>query len=401
MHRLKNRTAFAAVFALAAALCCAAGAARAQGTARSMDIDPSVLSSGMGGASTAVWWSAEPNYWANPALLGYYRGIRWQWASTDLVPDLASGVNFESNRFTLGGGGLGFEFAGHPIDNMGGLDLHYGNSVAYDPNGNPIGVTDGHERIEASGVGVSLEQLTASLLGFVGRDMPWWLRHVDAAGGYARKFTEVALDPSVTASAVSHDYGWLVKGGFGGHYSNSDDAGPLSFEAGYGQSVLNYDDVTFDFTSLGETAPPSRMEREGFSARVALDSYAGRSPAGSPLFSALMRGFAPLATLGYAYDKTNVSAGGNPPEYDIKQWGIEATFVNVFTLRVGHVTDILGDIDDTTYGLGVALPITEYAGARYDYASYPESAGLSNVSRNSFSVWFNPVALHRALRSGS
>jgi hypothetical protein len=382
-------------------LALAPGLARAQGTARSMDLDPSVLSSGMGGASTAVWWSAEPNYWANPALLGYYRGFRWQWGKTNLVPDATTGVEFETNRFTLGGGGVGFEFAGHPIDGMGSLHVDYGDQIVTDAGGNPIGVTGGHETIEASGGGVSLEQLTASVLGFTGRSMPPLLRHVDAAFGYARKFTEVALDPSATASAVSHDYGWLVKGGFGGYYTANDDAGPLSLEGGYGRAVLNYDDASFVFPPGPPGYPPSRMNREGGSARLVLGSTGGRNPASNPMFSALMRGFAPLATVGFGYDRTHISAGGSPPSYQLTQWGAEATFVNVLTLRFGHVRDVLGDIDGDSYGLGVAVPVTEYAGARYDYAKYPRATGTEKVTRQSISVWLNPIALHRALQSGS
>jgi hypothetical protein len=77
--------------------------------------------------------------------------------------------------------------------------------------------------------------------------------------------------------------------------------------------------------------------------------------------------------------------------------------MNVFTLRGGHVWsgDPLAQMDDYSFGLGVALPLTEYAGARYDFASYPEPNGLSNLKRNSISVWLNPIALHRALHPGS
>jgi hypothetical protein len=377
--------------------------AGAQGTAQSMDIDPSVPSSGMGGASTAVWWNAEPNYWANPALLGYYRGLRWQTAHTNLLPDLASDVTFKTGRFTLGGAGIGYEIAGHPFDGLGGLDLDYGTGVlTTDPSGNPTGTFQGHERIEASGLGVSLAQLTAAALGFAGHDVPRFLRHVDVAGGFARKLTEVDLGGGVADAEVTHDWGVLVKGGFGGVYTASSDAGPLSLEAGYAQSVLNYDDATFDFGVAG-SGPPTRMRREGASARLAYDSYSGRNPAGSPMFSALMRGFAPIATLGFAYDWSSIAAGSGPTDYDVRQWGVEITLVNVFTLRGGHVwsDDPFGPMDDYSFGVGVALPLTEYAGARYDFASYPEPNGLSNLKRNSVSVWLNPLALHRALHSGS
>src|SRR5438445_9022278 len=61
---------------VAAFLSCAAAPCSAQFFPSNL-FDPSVISAGMGGASAAVAWSAEPNYWANPALLGYYQGIRW------------------------------------------------------------------------------------------------------------------------------------------------------------------------------------------------------------------------------------------------------------------------------------------------------------------------------------
>lgn len=380
-----------AALAVLIVLACACDRARAQGTAASMSLDPSVLSSGMGGASTAVWWSAEPNYWANPALLGYYRGIRWQWGHTQLVPDVANDVTFDTGRFTVGGGGIGYEIAGHPIDGLGGLDLNYGTTG---------GFSNGSERIEASGIGVSLSQGIASLLGFAGHDTPAILRHVDVAGGYARKFTEVNFPPGSPVGATTHDWGVLAKAGLGGSYTANGDAGPLSLDASYGHAELNYDDAIFDF-GLAGSSPPSRIRRDGVSARLTYDSYSGRNPAGSPMFSALMRGFAPLVTLGYAYDWANVSSGGGPPAYNTEQWGLESTLINVLTLRIGHVRDVLGDINDYSVGIGVALPITEYAGARYDFASYPEATGLSHLKRNSVSIWLNPIALHRALHPGS
>ena len=56
--------------------------AEAQGTARSLDIDASIRSAGMGGACNAVFWGADPNDWANPALLGYHSGLRYSWGKT-------------------------------------------------------------------------------------------------------------------------------------------------------------------------------------------------------------------------------------------------------------------------------------------------------------------------------
>ncbi|MFQ5599657.1 MAG: hypothetical protein ACE5G2_03795 [Candidatus Krumholzibacteriia bacterium] len=68
--------------------------------------------------------SGAATRWVNPALLEYHHGIRIEWGDTQLVPDLADDVCFESTRATLGGGksaspkdrGLGLEFGG-----IGGL----------------------------------------------------------------------------------------------------------------------------------------------------------------------------------------------------------------------------------------------------------------------------------------
>src|SRR5690349_1187658 len=62
-----------------------------------LEIDPSIRSAAMGGASTAVSWGIDPNYWANPSLLGYARGIRYEQGSTDY-----GFVEFRSRRTTLG-----------------------------------------------------------------------------------------------------------------------------------------------------------------------------------------------------------------------------------------------------------------------------------------------------------
>jgi len=48
-----------------------------------LEIDPSTRSAGMAGAASAVYWGTDPNYWANPALLGYASGIRYEEATAD------------------------------------------------------------------------------------------------------------------------------------------------------------------------------------------------------------------------------------------------------------------------------------------------------------------------------
>ena len=87
--------------------------AHAQGTGRSMNIDLSVRSAGMGGASNALSWG-DLNHWGNPALLGYAQGLRYVHTHTQLVPGLASNVFLNSNVVQAGGGGVGVGFGRRP-----------------------------------------------------------------------------------------------------------------------------------------------------------------------------------------------------------------------------------------------------------------------------------------------
>lgn len=109
--------------------------AQAPSGAEAFGLDPSVRAAGMGRASTAVFWGGDPNYWANPALLGHHRGLRFEGAKTQLVPDLAHDVFFRTSRATVAAAGIGFAFAGRP-GGLGQQKLDYGWSIAVDDQGN-------------------------------------------------------------------------------------------------------------------------------------------------------------------------------------------------------------------------------------------------------------------------
>ncbi|NIW24423.1 MAG: hypothetical protein GWN29_07575, partial [Gammaproteobacteria bacterium] len=121
----------------------------------SLHIDPSIRAQGMGGASSAAFWGGDPNYWANPALLGYHRGLRYEYGKTQLVPDLATDVFFTSTRYSVGAWGVGFAFGGKP-GQLGGSRLDYGRSDFFDANGNFAGSFDSFENVETWGVGVNV-----------------------------------------------------------------------------------------------------------------------------------------------------------------------------------------------------------------------------------------------------
>ena len=362
--------------------------AAAQGTARIMDIDGSAISSAMGGASAAVFWSAEPDYRANPALLGYHRGVRYQYARSQLVPGLAADVVLTSDRVTLGAYGVGIE--------VGRTDLDYGTSTWVDGYGHVLGEFDSYEKVGAITAGVSLSGLVRSIV--PGSPVAALARNLDLAVGFARKDVEMRLSPGIAAEASGYpcDLGVLARGGLDLGVLGGASV-PVRLDAGFGAAVLNFNDVTFTFLDEDEGAPPSRMRRLGGSVRLALGPPPAWSGSARPrVTAALLRGLDPLVSVGVAYDGEHVQAGDEGAGgYDVTHVGAELAILNVLSVRFGHVTDRLGGIDGATWGVGIGLPIAGVAGARYDYAEYPQSSSLPDVTRHTASVFVDPIALWR------
>ncbi len=385
-NRWEVRLCFALAFLPLAVI---ASPAAAQGTARSMDIDGSAISSAMGGASAAVFWSAEPNYWANPALLGYHRGVRYQYARSQLVPGLATDVFLTSDRVTFAAYGVGME--------VGRTKLDYGPSTWVDEYGHALGEFESYEEVGAITVGLSASGLVRSIA--PGSPVAALARNLDLAVGFARKDVKVKLHPGMFAEASGNpcDIGLLARAGLDlGVLGGA--AVPVRLDAGFGLSVLNFNDVEFTFPSEDAAWPPSRMRRLGGSVRLAVGPPAAWS--GTTAFPAvLLRGLDPLLSVGVACDDEHVQAGDwSAYGYDVTHVGGELTCLNVLSLRVGHVTDRTGDIEGTTWGVGVGLPIAGVAGVRYDYAEYPQSGSLPDVKRHTASVFVDPLALWRLRR---
>jgi len=361
-----------------------AAPALAQGVARSMDIDGSVRSSGMGGASGAAFWGGDGNLWANPALLGYHEGIHYLWNRTQLVPGLADDVIFSSNRVTVGWGGLGLA--------LGSLNLNYGESVQTDDTGNPIGTFDSSEDIDMVAAAVSVSQLAAVLDGDGDGAGPF--DFADVAAGFTRKHVTMSLGPFFprSASATTHDWGALVRVSPMPR-ARASETGGVFLDVAYGYSVLNYDDVFFVFLNEDIAYPPSRFHRNAVAARVGVQST-GASDPDNPWG----RGFEPLVSLGFTMDQEHITAGSFEGGYDVDRWGVEAMMFNALAIRVGHVTDRLGDIDGTTFGLGAGVPFGEFGGVRYDFASIPQADGLESVKRHAITAWVDPFRMAAAAR---
>lgn len=352
------------------------GGALAQGTARSLDLDTSVRSLGRGGAANAVFWDGG-NEWANPALLGYRRGLSFAWERQELVPELADDVLLSSRRLSLGLWGVGFSTMGQPIDVIGGADLDYGSSEATDPEGNPVGSADSFEHIRAWSAGVSVAELldhVTSLFGGRSSVADW----ADVAVGTSRKRVAMALYPPETHKADATDWGILARvtpldtrRGTGG------DAGATHrVELSFGHSMLNANDAMLDVGRFGRRYPTSRIKRDGGAIGWTMRAAPEAAGAGRRMARWLGPDRA-LVRVVVAADREHVSAGGDESAaYDVDRRGLDASFGRVLALRVGQVRDVEGDIDGFSWGLGFGAPLGPLAELAYDFASIPQAEGL-------------------------
>jgi hypothetical protein len=379
--------------------------AHAQGTARSLDIDLSPVSSAMGGASTAVFWGDDLSHWGNPALLGYQRGIRYEWQRSSLVPGLAQGVYLTSEAVKLGAGGVGIVLSGKPWG-IGNRKLHYGWSEGVDEQGNPTGFfSDSYEKADSWGFGVSALQLAQSVLGIAGSQPATLSRYGDVSFGMNFKDVVIALAPGYvggTASASTRDVGVLVRLT---PIDFLDRAGPapVRVDLALGWATLNSNDAMFVFLNEDQASPATRHRRKGLALRVAANppGWALGPARTSSARWILRKGLSPLLSIGAAADGAKLSAGGGEPSFETSGYGVEVTVANVLSYRTGHYRDKEGDISGSTGGWGVALPIGSLAGVRFDQARFPQarSSDLPDVIRHAFSAWVDPLAFWRAMTS--
>ncbi len=132
---------------------------------------PSARTEALGGHSTAVFWGPFPDMWSNPALLGYHRGLRYEWTSTQLAADFTDDVFFRSNRLTLGGWGAAVSLSGVPFPGAGGMLLDFGENTITDIEGNVLATYNPYEEVNSWGIGVNGMELVESLR-FDGRSYP-------------------------------------------------------------------------------------------------------------------------------------------------------------------------------------------------------------------------------------
>src|SRR4030095_3175688 len=112
--------------------------AHAQGTGRSLDIQPGGRQNGMGAAGVALADDPTGATWWNPAALGFGGRSGVELTYAQLVPGLADDVNYNYLTFV------------HPLEGWGAFGvgivfLSYGQSEGSDDAGNPTGTFGSNE----------------------------------------------------------------------------------------------------------------------------------------------------------------------------------------------------------------------------------------------------------------
>jgi len=115
-----------------------AGTAAAQGTGRSLDIQPGARQNGMGAAGVALVGDATGATWWNPAFLGFAKHADIQLTGAQLVPGLANDVTYNHAAYL------------QPLSGWGALALglsflSYGSSEGVDASGTFTGKFDSYE----------------------------------------------------------------------------------------------------------------------------------------------------------------------------------------------------------------------------------------------------------------
>ncbi len=351
-----------------------------------LDVDPSSRSVGMGGASTAVFWGDGPNDWANPALLGTARGIRYVGTDVERAPDSFLGSNFRSQRLILGGGGVGVALTGEPINGLGEQRLE-SSTITFDDGSGGIESIQFKQTERSWGAGISLAQGFGSLARWRGHEAPAWTRRGDVAFGLNRKtVADYSADPANPDRLTAYDWGALARAWAPLRHTLG--SLPRRFELAYALAVVNANDAGPNY------APTARQHRNGAAMRMSVDdpeTMSKRLPAW------LAPGVSQLASLGIAYDISHITAGSRDSRgWSINSWGAELSLGGLLFARVGGAHNSGTSSTNNTWGLGAVLPIGHWGAVHYDYARVDRPFG-GPMAPQSWAVVVDPVAIARGL----
>ncbi len=267
-----------------------ASTAFAQGTGRSLDIQPGARQNGMGAVGVAIADDATGVTWWNPAGLGFVNRAAVDLTYAQLVPGLASDVNYNYLTYvrpTSGWGAFG----------IGLVFLSYGTSEGTDPFGNSTGTFTSNEVSPAISYGTKL--------------LP------DLSVGASLKYIRIQLAPQ-SLSGVGATFGL-------------DLAALYRIPAAKLNMAVNVQNLgpSVTFINEDERSPLSRNIKAG----LAWDTYE-------------MEGFKLLTAVDF--DQSLVTDA-----FWQLHSGLELRYTDQIAGRVGYYYDPLGQLEGLTFGLGL------------------------------------------------
>ena len=267
-----------------------ASTAFAQGTGRSLDIQPGARQNGMGAVGVAIADDATGVTWWNPAGLGFVNRAAVDLTYAQLVPGLASDVNYNFLTYvrpTSGWGAFG----------IGLVFLSYGTSEGTDPFGTPTGTFTSNEVSPAISYGTKL--------------LP------DLAVGATLKYIRIQLAPQ-SLSGVGATFGL-------------DLAALYRIPAAKLNMAINVQNLgpSVTFINEDERSPLSRNIKAG----LAWDAYE-------------VEGFKLLTAVDF--DQSLVTDA-----FWQLHGGLEVRYTDQIAGRVGYYYDPLGELEGLTFGLGL------------------------------------------------
>lgn len=298
----------------------------------SLIIPPGARPNGMGEAFVAVSDDATAGWW-NAGGLAFVKEKNLAFMHSQLVPDLASDVYYEY---------LGFS---SEVSDVGTLSfalvyLTYGESIATDPQGTPLGTFTSWE---GSLSGSFAMPITENL----GMGLSMKFIRVDFAPG---EFTQDQVEGAGTSFAVDVGALWRFP----------------SKNLNLGLSVVNMGpDIAFIDREQSDPLP--------ITARLGV-AYTALSDEVSNL---LLTGDVEQSLVWLIDDNADTRRS------EIWHAGAEYRYVNLLAGRFGYIYDDDGDFSAPTYGLGVI-----YKRLSFDYANVPQAEDLERVHRWSVYVSF-------------
>lgn len=267
-----------------------AGTAGAQGTGRSLDIQPGGRQNGMGAAGVAIMGDATGATWWNPSMLGFVDKSAVQLTYAQLVPGLASDVSYNYGTYV------------HPIKGWGA----FGVGIVFLSYGQSQGTNEQGQETQTFGS----NEFSPAIYGGT-RILP------DLAVGASVKWIRIQLAPD-NLSGVGQTFGLDLSALY---------RIPTA-RLNFGVNVQNIG-PSVTFINEDQASPLSRNLKVGFSWEAVNDKQ----------FSLLLAGDFNQSLV------TNEFRTYNP--------GLEVAYAGQVSGRVGYYSDPLGDISGITFGIGV------------------------------------------------